>query len=154
MPLDIAFSIAGHSLPCPKLQPGWLELGDIDYQYLNGSHLYIGMPAMTYTWPFLDETDVATIRTVYDDLIASFDPSATTGSPISFTAPDFLSSGWKVTTGYMTEPTGTAGGSGSYNFSVKLCNLGEQSLLTAMSNPEGNLWDVSAKRQQLRNRRV
>jgi hypothetical protein len=138
----VVFSIDGYDLPCPKFQPGWFEPGDIDYSYLNGSKLYIGMSKMTYTWPFLDETYVAIIRTLYDGLVASFDPLTATGTPITATVPDFLGGGWKYTTCYITEPTGTAGGSGSTNFSVKLYNLGEQNLLDHIASPGTDLWEL------------
>lgn len=138
----VGFSIGGHALPCPKFEPGWFEPGDIDYSYLNGSKLYIGMPNMTYTWPFLDDTYVVTIRTLYEGLVTSFDPTQSAGTPLTATVPDFLNGGWKYTTCYLMEPTGTAGGSSSTAFKVKLYNLGEQDLLDNISSPGANFWDL------------
>jgi hypothetical protein len=142
---DIPFQIGGFPIPCPDFKESKFdELGDIAYQYLDGSPVYLGMPAITYVWPFITTENVQIIRTLYDTLVASVNFLATSGAPISLTVPDYLNGGLRTTTAYMLEPTGTAGGDGSTNFTVTFYNLHEAALQTALAVQGGNLWELAS----------
>lgn len=142
---DIPFQIGGHELPCPDFEKSKFdELADISYQYLNGSPAYLGMPSITYVWPFLRSDHVATIRAVYDALVTGINLLAPNGTPVSLTVPDYKNGGLRTTTAYMLEPTGAAGGDGSTNFTLTFTQLHEAALLTALAIESGNLWDVAA----------
>lgn len=140
MPPDITFDLAGVTR-CPELKPGFLDPADVRIRYMDGSDLFVGMTAVTYNWPFLPGEDVAAIWTLYNDIVSGLDPYSVAGNPVTVPVPDYLHGGWRFTTGYLTEPTGTVVGDGTKNFSVTCYNLGEGSLLTAMGSPVGNFWD-------------
>jgi hypothetical protein len=148
---DIPFQIGGYELLCPDFSKSKFdELADISYQYLNGSPLYLGMPSITYVWPFLRSDHVATIRAVYGALVTSINLLLPNGTPISLTVPDYKNGGLRTTTAYMLEPTGTAGGDGSANFTVTFTQLHEGALLAALTTGSGNLWDVAANGDNLK----
>jgi hypothetical protein len=139
---DIPFQIGGHLVRCPNWKNSKFDPAALEYQYLNGSLVYIGGSLLTMAWDFLPDDEVATLRTVYNDFVTGVDPVAGTGSPISLTIPDRLAGGLRTTTAYPLEPTGAAGGDGTRGFSMTFYNLHEATLLAAMASPQGNLWDV------------
>jgi hypothetical protein len=142
---DIPFQIGGTQFPCPDFSKSKFdELGDIAYEYLDGSPLYLGMPSVTYVWPTIKNSDVAAIRLVYDALVAGLNPLASSGTPVSLTVPDYKNGGLRTTTAYMLEPTGTAGGDLTTNFSVTFTQLHEGSFQTAIASPAGNDWEIAA----------
>jgi hypothetical protein len=139
MPPETGFSLAGVTR-CPEFRPGFLEPGDIRYKYMDGSELFIGMPAITYYWPKLPLEEAAAIWSLYDSLIAGLDPYSASGNPATVTVPDYRGGGWRVTTGYPTKPEGTARGDYVDGFTVTIYNLHEASLLSAMESPGGDMW--------------
>jgi hypothetical protein len=139
---DIPFSIGGEQIRCPNFEKSKLEPGGLEYQYLNGALLYLGGPVWTFYWDFLLDDEVAAIRMVYEDLVNSIDPITGFGTLPSVTVPDYLHGGLRATTGYITEPTGAAGGDGTKGFTVMVYNLHEATLLSAMGDPDSNLWEV------------
>ena len=137
-------------LPCPDLTKSSFEPADIEYQYLDGSLVYIGRSSITYYWPFMTAVNVGIVRGIYAALVASVDPATGIGSPISCTIPDNLNGGLRTTTAYMAEPTGTAGGDGSKDFKVTLYNLHEAAFLAAIEQPDGNLFDAVSSGRNVR----
>jgi hypothetical protein len=139
---DIPFSIGGHQILCPNWEKTKFEPASLEYQYLNGSLVYVGGPTITYIWDYLPTEEVVILRTLYNDLVTALNPLTGIGGVLNVTIPDYASGGLRMTTALMTEPTGTAGGDGSKEFSVTLYNLHESTFQTAMTAPQANLWDV------------
>jgi hypothetical protein len=140
---DIPFSIGGHQIHCPNFDKSKFDPANMEYQYLNGSLVHIGGPVWTYLWDYLPDDEVAVIRALYKDLVDSVDPTTGSGTPINVTIPDFKAGGLRMTTAYITEPTGSAGGDGSKGFSLIVYNLHESSFQAAIASPMGNLWEVA-----------
>jgi hypothetical protein len=141
---DMPFSIGSATVRCPNFEKTKVEPGGLEYQYLNGALLYLGGPVWTFYWDFLTDIEVAAIRMVYEDLVTSTDPVSGHGNPLSLTIPDYREGGLRATTGYITEPAGVATGDGSKGFTVMVYNLHEDTLLLAMDEPGGNLWDTAS----------
>lgn len=142
---DIPFQIGGNEVPCPDFaKSDFTELGDIAYQYMDGSPLYLGMPSVTYFWPNLLPAHVTAIRGLYNTLVTTVDLISTHGTPVSLTVPDYLNGGLRTTTAYMLEPTGTAKGDGTTDFKVTFTNLHEGALITALATAAGNMFDTAS----------
>ncbi|MBA3829901.1 MAG: hypothetical protein H0X33_13255 [Taibaiella sp.] len=132
----IVFSIGGVVSRCPDMDKSNLDPAALAYSYLDGSPCYIGRSSFTYVWTLILPSEVIAIRTLYDTLVSS-------GTPVTVTIPDYNGGGWRSTTAFMTEPTGTAGGDGTANFTVQFYNLHQANFASAMLSPGGNLWEVA-----------
>jgi hypothetical protein len=139
MPVETTFNLAGVTR-CPELKPGFLEPGDARLKFMDGSECFLGMPAVTFTWPKLPLEEAQLIWQAYDDMVTEVDPNSAIANPIAVTIPDYKGGGWRTTTAYLTRPGGTARGDFVEGFSVTLYNLHEQSLLDAMESPGGDMW--------------
>lgn len=152
---DIAFtigvSIPGNEIRCPNFDKSKFEPAALEYQYLNGSLVYIGGSSITYTWDALTNEEVALIRGVYDFLLSGFSHTGEYGNPIYVTVPDFRVGGLRVVAAYMTEPVGTSGGDLTKGLSVTFYNLNEDRIKSKINTviTMDNLWDVVDKGQNL-----
>jgi hypothetical protein len=144
IPFAIGVSIPGNEIRCPNLKKSKFEPAALEYQYLNGSLVYIGGSSVTYVWDYLTNEEVATIRDVYNFLLNGFNHLGEYGQPIYVTVPDFRVGGWRVVSAYMTEPSGAAGGDLTRDLSVTFYNLLEDSLKSKIDTviPMENLWDA------------
>ncbi len=135
----VDFAINGIPIRCPDLQHSVFEPGGLEDAYLDGSLHYFGCSSWTFVWPYLTDEEVVVIRGLYDSLI-NMDVTVIPSSAITtITIPDLSSAGgWKTVYCFMGEPTGTAGGDGSKDFSVLFYNIGIDSIYDAMSTPKGN----------------
>lgn len=135
----VLFAIGGTQVRCPDLQRSTFEPGGLEDAYLDGSLHYFGMSSWTFVWPYITDAEVAVIRSLYDTLIATDVTAIPSLAVTTVTVPDISSAGgWKTVHAFMGEPTGTAGGDGSKDFTVPFRNIGIDSLYTAMSAPKGN----------------
>jgi hypothetical protein len=136
MPSDVPFSVGGVTTTCPNMDKSEPDMAALAYSYLDGSPCYIGRASFTYHWTLILPAEVARIRTLYDTMVND-------GAPVSVAIPDYTGAGWKLTTAFMTEPTGTAGGDGTEDFSVTFTHLHQIDFATAMLTPQGNLWETA-----------
>jgi hypothetical protein len=118
------------------------EPGALVYSYQNGSQVMLGAPQCTATWNFRTDDEVALIWDVYNTLVTGGTVTALTGNPVNVTVPDFINGGLRLTTAYMTRPTGKAVGDGTQNLSVTFYNLHATSMETAINNPLANYADI------------
>jgi hypothetical protein len=136
----VNFAIAGLEMTCPdQTEP---ELGAIEYQYLNGSKLYVGTPLYKFTWRFLRMDYAQALWAIYEAEVAGLSPTTLTGGYVTVTIPDFKNGGLRQTTAFMTRPTGTMGGDGISNCSVSFYNIHASSIDDAIANPEGSYMDA------------
>jgi hypothetical protein len=137
MPIT-TFSIDGNNILCPdSFEP---DLASSLKPYQDGSPMYWGRTMLKLTWKFLPDNYVALIRQSFYNLVHSFDPSSSFGTPISVTIPDYLNGNFRMVSCYLSEPTGTGAGDGTRNFSTTLYCLHETSFQSALANSEGDLW--------------
>lgn len=119
---------------CPQIKED--EPGRMEYQYLNGSTLYLGEASITFTWANAPVSVVTLIKQAYRDNLVN-------GSKFGVYVPNKLTGDYYPTSGFMLESTGTAGGDGSTGFEVTFYRLHEH--LKDLTEEPGCHFDLMAQ---------
>jgi hypothetical protein len=133
-------------MPCPQFS---FEPGALQYQYQNGSEVFIGAPQVTCTWPRVNDDVAALIWASFNSLVTTGTPDPLEDGSISVTLPDFSAGGLRTVKAYMTRPSGKAVGDGTQNMSVTFYNLHATSMASAFNSPMGNDWEAINGNQQI-----